>query len=95
MADYIVADIEITDPDEYQQYAQQVGATITKYGGKYLVRGGQPETLEGDWKTKRIVILEFASVEQAKTWYDSPEYSALKGIRHRSAISNLLLVHGV
>jgi uncharacterized protein (DUF1330 family) len=95
MADYIVVDIEITDPDEYQQYAQQVGATITKYGGKILVRGGQPETLEGDWKTKRIVILEFPSVEQAKTWYDSPEYSANKGIRHRSAIVNMLLVHGV
>ncbi len=95
MAGYIVADLEITDPDEYQQYAQQVGATITKYGGKFLVRGGQPETVEGDWNPKRIVILEFPSVEQAKTWYTSPEYSALKGIRHHSALSNMLLVHGV
>jgi uncharacterized protein (DUF1330 family) len=95
MAGYIVADIEITDPDEYQKYAQQTAATIERYGGKFLVRGGRSETLEGDWKTKRIVILEFPSVEQAKTWYDSPEYSAIKGIRHRSAISNILLVHGV
>lgn len=95
MAGYIVADIEIRDPDEYQKYKQQTAATIERYGGKFLVRGGQPETLEGDWKTKRIVILEFPSVEQAKTWYYSPEYSAIKGIRHRSAISNVLLLHGV
>jgi len=95
MAGYIVADIEITNPDEYQKYARQTAATLEPYGGKYLVRGGQPETLEGDWKSKRIVIIEFASVEQAKAWYDSPEYSAIKGIRHRSAVSNILLVQGV
>ena len=95
MAGYIVVDIEITDPDEYQKYTQQTAATIERYGGKFLVRGGHSEMLEGDWKPKRIVILEFPSVAQAKTWYDSPEYSAIKGIRHRSAISNMLLVHGV
>ena len=95
MAGYIVADIEITDPDEYQKYAQHTAATLEPYGGKFLVRGGQPETVEGDWKTKRIVIIEFPSVEQAKIWYDSPEYSAIKGIRHGSTISNILLVHGI
>lgn len=95
MAAYIVVDIEITDPNEYQKYAQQTAATLERYGGKFLVRGSNPETLEGDWKTKRIVILEFPGVEQAKSWYDSPEYSAIKGIRHRSAISKMLLVHGV
>jgi len=95
MASYIVADIEITDPYEYQTYAKQTAATIERYGGKFLVRGGEPETLEGDWKTKRLVILEFPSIEQAKAWYNSPEYSAIIGIRHRSATSNMLLVHGV
>ncbi len=95
MAAYIVADIEITDPNEYQKYAQQTAATLERYGGKFLVRGGNPETLEGDWKTKRLVILEFPGDEQAKSWYDSPEYSAIKEIRHRSAISKMLLVHGV
>ena len=94
MAGYIVADIEITDRDEYQKYAQQTEATLEPYGGKFLVRGGQPETLEGDWKSKRIVIIEFPSVEQAKAWYDSPEYSAIIGIRHRSAVSNILIVRG-
>ena len=95
MVGYIVADVEITDADEYQKYAQQTEATLEPYGGKFLARGGQPETLEGDWKAKRIVIIEFPSVEQAKTWYDSPEYEAIKGIRHRSTVSNILLVHGV
>ena len=94
MAGYIVADIEITDPDQYQTYSKQVAATLEPYGGKFLVRGGSPATLEGDWKTKRFVILEFPSVEQAKNWYGSPEYSAIKGIRHRSALSKLLLVQG-
>ncbi len=95
MAAYIVADIEITDPEEYQTYAKQVPPTLQQYGGKFLVRGGQPETLEGDWNTKRIVILEFPSIEQAKTWYESPEYSSIAGIRHHSANSRFVLVHGV
>jgi uncharacterized protein (DUF1330 family) len=94
MKGYIVADVEITDPNQYQTYSKQVAATLEGYGGKFLVRGGNAATLEGDWKTERFVIIEFPSVEQAKKWYDSPEYSAIKGIRHRSAISTLLLVQG-
>ena len=95
MAAYIVVDVEITDPDEYLTYAKQTLATIERYGGKFLVRGGEPETIEGDWKTKRLVILEFPGIEQAKAWYNSPEYSAIIGIRHHSAISKMLLVQGV
>ncbi len=94
MAGYIVADIEVTDPGEYQKYAQQTAATLERYGGKFLVRGGQPETLEGDRNSKRVVIIEFPSVEHAKSWYNSPEYSAIKGMRHRSAVSNILIAHG-
>jgi len=94
MAGYIVADVEITDPEEYQRYTRQVAPTVERYDGKFLVRGGQPETIEGDWKTKRIVIIEFPSVEQAKTWYNSPEYSAIAGIRHGSTVSRIVLVHG-
>ena len=97
MAGYIVADIEITDPDEYHMYGQKVRATVEQYGGKYLTRGvsSSPETLDGNWKTKILAIIEFPSVEQAKTWYDSPEYSAIKSIRQRASISSLLLVHGI
>ena len=95
MAGYIVVDVEITDPDEYQTYTKQTLATIERYGGKFLVRGGNSEALEGEWKPKRLVIIEFPSVEQAKAWYDSPEYSSIIGIRHRSANSKMLLVQGV
>ncbi len=94
MVAYIVADIEITDPEEYQRYARQTPGTLEQYGGKFLVRGGQPETLEGDWQTKRLVIIEFPSVEQAKAWYESQEYSAIKGIRQHSAISSIILAQG-
>jgi uncharacterized protein (DUF1330 family) len=95
MAGYIVADIEIKDPNEYQMYAQQTAATLEAYDGKFIVRGGNAETLEGDWQPRRLVIIEFPSVEQARSWYNSPEYAAIKGIRQRSALSNMLLVHGV
>jgi uncharacterized protein (DUF1330 family) len=95
MAGYIVADIEITDPNEYQTYAKQTAATLEPYSGKFIVRGGNTEILEGDWKPMRLVIIEFPSIEQARNWYNSPEYSAIKGIRQRSAQSNMLLVQGI
>jgi uncharacterized protein (DUF1330 family) len=94
MAAYIVADVEVTDPEEYQRYAKQVPPTLEQYGGKFLVRGGQPEKLEGNWNTKRIVIIEFPSIEQAKAWYESQEYSSIAGIRHHSAVSRIVLVKG-
>ena len=94
MAAYIVADEEITNPDEFQKYAQQVGPTLNKFGGKVLARS-QPETLEGNWRSKRIVLLEFPSVQQASAWYRSPEYSAIKGIRQRAATASLILVPGL
>ncbi len=95
MAGYIVVDVEITNPDEYQTYAKQTAATLEPYGGKFIVRGGNAETLEGEWKPKRFVVIEFPSLEQAKAWYDSPGYSSIIGIRHRSANSRMILVQGV
>ena len=95
MAAYIIVDVEVTDPEEYRTYRQQTLATIEKYGGKFIVRGGQTETLEGDWKPGRFVILEFPSVEQARTWYSSPEYTAIIGIRHRASNSRMILAEGV
>ena len=95
MAAYIIVDVEVTDPEEYRTYRQQTLATIEKCGGKFIVRGGQTETLEGDWKPGRFVILEFPSVEQARTWYSSPEYTAIIGIRHRASNSRMILTQGV
>jgi uncharacterized protein (DUF1330 family) len=94
MTAYIVADITITDPADYQEYTQQVGATVEHYGGRYVVAGAtsQPETIEGDWTPTRITVLEFPSVEAAKAWYDSPEYTAIRGIRQRASVSHFILV---
>ena len=94
MAVYVVADLEITNPDEFQKYGQRVVEIVKEYGGRYLIRGGEPETLEGNWKPKRLTILEFPTAEHVRTWYNSPEYQAIIGFRHRSCNTNLLLVSG-
>ena len=94
MAAYVIVDIDVTDPAKFQEYRTQVPATVEKYGGRFIVRGGAIETLEGDWRPKRIVILEFPSVEAAKRWYDSEEYRAPKALRLATSRGNMLLVEG-
>ena len=86
----------MTDPAGFEEYRKQVPGTVEKYGGKFLVRGGHVQTLEeGDWKPKRIVVTEFPSIEQARRWYDSEEYRALKALRLRTARGSVVLVEGV
>jgi len=95
MPAYFIVDNEVTDPAVFEEYRKQVPATVEKYGGRFLVRGGQVQTLEGDWKPKRIVVTEFPSIEQAWRWYDSEEYRELKALRSRSARGSVVLVEGV
>jgi uncharacterized protein (DUF1330 family) len=95
MPAYFIVDNEVTDSAGFDEYRKQVPATVQKYGGRFLVRGGQIQTLEGDWQPKRIVVTEFPSIEQARRWYDSEEYRALKAIRSRSARGSVVLVEGV
>jgi len=95
MTAYVIVDIEVTDPEGYKEYAKMAPATVTLYGGKYIARGGHNETLEGDWQAKRLVILEFPSVEQARNWVDSPEYAPARKLRHQYARSNMVVVEGV
>lgn len=95
MPGYVIADVEVTDPAAYEEYRKLVPASIQKYGGKYLVRGGQHETLEGTWMPSRLVVIEFASVEQARRWYLSDEYRRAKEVRQRTALSNVIIVEGV
>lgn len=64
------------------------------YGGRYIARGGQNETLEGDWHAKRLVILEFESIEKAKQWLNSPEYAPARALRHQYAKTNMVVVEG-
>ena len=95
MAAYIIADVEITDPTTYEEYRKVVLPSITSYGGSFLVRGGKAEKLEGEWEPKRVVVLEFESVEKAKAWWASDEYKAPKALRQSASLANLIVVEGV
>ena len=94
MAAYIVVDVRITNPEAYERYKASVPATLAAYGGKFLVRGGRVETLEGDWKPQRFVVLEFDSMEKAKAWWSSQEYAGPKKIRQSASVTKMILVEG-
>ena len=91
---YIAEVFDVTNQDGFNTYAAGVPATIAKYGGRYLVRGGKTQSLEGEPPT-RIIVTAFDSAEAARKWYDSPEYSAIKPIRQRSAKARGFIVEGV
>jgi uncharacterized protein (DUF1330 family) len=93
MAAYVIGEIDVTDPSLYDDYRKQVLATITKYGGRFLARGGKSEPLEGA-PAKRVVLLEFPSYEQALKWYRSPEYAPLIELRKKASRGRLVLVEG-
>ena len=95
MAAYVIGDVEVIDAAGFEPYRQQVVATVTAYGGRYLARGGAIQTLEGNWSPQRCVILEFPSMAQLKTWWDSPEYVPLRVIRERTARSNIIVTEGI
>ena len=95
MPAYLIVEIDIVDPGGYDEYKRLAGATVEKYGGKYIVRGGKSEVLEGDWKPNRIVVLEFASMERAKEWLNSEEYREPRKMRHRTARTKMIVVEGV
>ena len=95
MAAYVIADVKVTNPDIFREYMNQVPSTVERYGGKYLVRGGAIQKIEGKWEPTRVVVIEFESVEQAKRWYDSEEYSGPKQLRSEASNANLLIVEGV
>ena len=94
MPAYVLAEIDITNPDGYREYTQLVPATITKYGGRFLHRGGPVSILEGDWPQRRRVIIEFPDAETARRWFDSPEYEKPKALRRANSEGRLLLLEG-
>ena len=95
MSAYVIVEIEVVDPVGYEEYKKQAAATVRQHGGKYIVRGGKAEVLEGDWNPKRIVILEFPTMERAKEWLNCEEYREPRKMRHRTAKTNMVLVEGV
>jgi uncharacterized protein (DUF1330 family) len=95
MLAYFIAEIELTNPAEYEPYRAAVPATIAQYGGRYLTRGGAAELIEGGPEPKRVVILEFADTAAAKRWYNSPEYQKILPVRLANSTGRVFIVEGV
>jgi len=95
MPAYLISVIDIHDPAGYEEYRKLVAPALTQYGGKFLVRGGQIHPLEGAWVPKRVVVVEFDTVEQAKAFDAAPEYAQAKAIRHRTSTSSVIVVEGL
>ncbi|MBD0298336.1 MAG: DUF1330 domain-containing protein [Flavisolibacter sp.] len=94
MPAFVIVDVQIDEPEEYEEYKKLTPASIAAYEGKFIVRGGKTETLEGSWQPQRMVVLQFPSVERAKEWWHSTEYAAAKAIRQRTAHTKMIVVEG-
>ena len=94
MPAYMIAEIKVTDAAAYEAYRQQVPATLAKYGGRYIVRGGAIEAIEGE-TAGRIVVVQFESMAALKRWYGSTEYAAIKGLRHAASEGRIVAVEGL
>jgi len=94
MSAYMVVEVDVKDPERYADYRRMVPASLEAYGGKFLVRGGAVEKLEGDWEPPRFVVIEFDSVEQAKRWWDSDEYRQARNLRQETADTRMIVVEG-
>jgi uncharacterized protein (DUF1330 family) len=95
MPAYVIALVNVTDPERYEDYRRLVLPTITAFGGRFVARGGRTEVLEGTLSPGRVVILEFPTLERAKEWWSSPEYSKAKAIRQATSEGTLIVVEGV
>jgi uncharacterized protein (DUF1330 family) len=95
MPAYIIADITVTDPERYKDYSSQTPALIEKFGGKFLVRGGVAEVVEGDWKPNRLVVIEFPNMATLKKFQDSKEYQKIAKIRKEASEGTMMYVDGV
>lgn len=95
MSALIIVDIEVLEPVLYEDYKRLASASIAAHGGRYLVRGGASEVLDGDWTPRRLVVLQFDSMEKAKAWRASPEYAEAKKVREQCARSNMVVVEGL
>lgn len=95
MAAYVIVDVKVNDTELYESYKKLTPATLAAYDGKFIVRGGKTEILEGNWQPGRFVILEFPSVDRAKEWWHSEIYSEAKAIRQKASETQMIVVEGV
>jgi uncharacterized protein (DUF1330 family) len=91
---YVVAEVDVKDPATFKKYGDQVPGTLAPFGGHYMIRGGNPQAVEGT-APQRFVLIAFDSVEKAHAWENSPAYEAIKPIRHSSATSTVFIAEGV
>ena len=94
MSAFIIVQVKVKDPQRYEAYKQMVPPSLEVYGGRFLVRGGAVENLEGEWNPARVVIIEFDDVATAKAWWDSPEYAEAKALRQATAETEMIVVEG-
>ena len=95
MTAYVINDMDVTDPGLLEEYKKLSPATVQQYGGRFMARGGRVERLEGTWSPKRVVIIEFPSIDEARAWVDSAEYAPARRLRQQSSNSNIIVVEGV
>ena len=95
MSAYVITDVEITDAELFGQFFERVTGTVETHGGRFVARGGEIEVRLGSWTPKRLAVLEFGSMEQARAWLDSPEYTALDDLRSRAANINMVVTEGL
>ena len=95
MPAYIIVDVTVLNNEEYEGYKKLTPGSLAAYGGKFIVRGGSTECLEGDWHPERIVVLQFDDTKRAKEWWSSVEYAPAKEIRQRNAKTKMILVEGI
>jgi uncharacterized protein (DUF1330 family) len=95
MPAYVVVEIEVKDPERYEDYKKMSPISIKEFGGRFIVRGAPCETLEGDWLPKRFVVVEFPSKDIAKKWWSSQEYAPAKKLRQETSHTKMIVVDGV
>ena len=95
MPAYVVVEVNVKDPVTYERYKVLAPPSIAQYGGRYIARGGTTVVLEGDWKPKRLVILEFPTLERAREWWASPEYAPAKALRMSCTETDMVVIEGV
>ena len=95
MPAYLIYDAVVTDPQKYEQYKALSPGAIAAYGGKFVVRGGKHESVEGDWKPNRVVMVEFPTYERAQEFWNSPEYKTAREARSGAAVAKAIIVQGL
>jgi uncharacterized protein (DUF1330 family) len=95
MPAHVIAHIDVKDPTRYEDYKRMSPISIEKFGGRFIARGGKTESLEGTWQPKRLVLIEFPSVERAREWWASDDYAPAKALRQATSTGDLVVVEGL